>query len=149
MSPRKHSEKLDTESDTGHGYGHGRCRRRRRVRIIIVVFRNFLSEQIFCIFLSYFSESSTESEEAAAVKRQLKAKRRQLQSLLTQVVFPRGFSGKYLDDNFNTNIYPDTEKAVEVMKKIIEDVPNGKSSKESRKRQRSQKPKRSKKLKKI
>ncbi|XP_032665529.1 ATP-dependent RNA helicase ddx24 [Odontomachus brunneus] len=93
-------------------------------------------------------DESPESEEAAALKRQLKAKRRQLQSLLTQVVFPRGFSGKYLDDNVSTNIYPDTEKAVEVMKKVIKDIPNGKSSKESRKRQYSQKPKKSKKLKK-
>ncbi|XP_014484727.1 PREDICTED: ATP-dependent RNA helicase DDX24 [Dinoponera quadriceps] len=94
-------------------------------------------------------ESSTESEEAAALKRQLKAKKHQLQSLLTKVVFPRGFSGKYFDENFGTNIYPDTEKAVEVMRKVIEDVPDQKCSEGSRKRQRSQKPKTSKKLKKV
>ncbi|EFN81150.1 ATP-dependent RNA helicase DDX24 [Harpegnathos saltator] len=103
-------------------------------------------------------ESSIELEEAAALKRQLKAKRRQLQSLLTKVVFPKGFSGKYYDDNLSTNIYPDTEKAVEVMKKII-DVPDKKYNERPlkavavnerpRKRQRSQNPKKSKKFKKI
>lgn len=63
------------------------------------------------------------------------------------MVFPRGFSGKYLDDDLGTNIYPNTEKAVEVMKKVI-DIPDEKYSEVSRKRRRSQKPKKSKKLKK-
>lgn len=88
-------------------------------------------------------------EEDATIKRQLKAKKRQLQSLLTQTVFPKGFSGKYLDDNFDINIHPDTEKAVEVMKKVIENVPDKKCSNGSQKRQRSQKLRKTKKLKKI
>ncbi|KAL6441322.1 hypothetical protein ACFW04_003521 [Cataglyphis niger] len=66
------------------------------------------------------NESSTESEEAAALRRQLKLKRNQLRSLLSKPVFPKGFSGKYLDDNLNIDPAQDTEKAIEVMKKAIE-----------------------------
>ncbi|EFN74688.1 ATP-dependent RNA helicase DDX24 [Camponotus floridanus] len=69
-------------------------------------------------------ESSTESEEAAALKRQLKAKKNHLRSLLSKPVFPRGFSGKYLDDNLKIDPAQDTEKAIEVMKKVIENNPD-------------------------
>jgi len=72
------------------------------------------------------NESSTESEEAAALRRQLKVKKNQLRSLLSKPVFPRGFSGKYLDDNLNIDPAQDTEKAIEVMKKVIENNPGKK-----------------------
>ncbi|KAG5324186.1 DDX24 helicase, partial [Acromyrmex heyeri] len=87
-------------------------------------------------------ESSTESEEAAAaIKRQLKAKQNQLRSLLSKPVFPKGFSGKYLDANLNIDVAQDTQKAIEVMKKVIEN--NTDKSKDSnatsQKRQHTQK----------
>ncbi|XP_018306369.1 ATP-dependent RNA helicase ddx24, partial [Mycetomoellerius zeteki] len=95
-------------------------------------------------------ESSTESEEAAALRRQLKAKKNQLRSLLSKPVFPKGFSGKYLDANLNVDVAQDAQKAIEVMKKIIEN--NTEKSKDSnatsQKRQRTQKL-RSKKIKRL
>ncbi|KYN21126.1 PREDICTED: ATP-dependent RNA helicase DDX24 [Trachymyrmex cornetzi] len=95
-------------------------------------------------------ESSTESEEAAALRRQLKAKKNQLRSLLSKPVFPKGFSGKYLDTNLNVDVTQDAQKAIEVMKKVIEN--NTDKSKDSnatsQKRQHTQKL-RSKKLKKT
>lgn len=108
----------------------------------------------FCIInyllIFYFSES-TESEEAAALRRQLKTKKNQLRSLLSKPIFPRGFSGKYLDDNLNIDIVQDAQKAIEVMKKVIED--NADKSKDNntvfQKRQHSQESKRFKKLKKT
>lgn len=81
------------------------------------------------ILFFHFSESPTESEEAAALRRQLKVKKNQLQSLLSKPVFPRGFSGKYLDDNLKIDPAQDTEKAIEVMKKVIEN--NSDKSKEN------------------
>ncbi|XP_070165605.1 ATP-dependent RNA helicase DDX24 [Polyergus mexicanus] len=87
------------------------------------------------------NELSTESEEAAALRRQLKVKRNHLRSLLSKPVFPKGFSGKYLDDNLNIDPAQDTEKAIEVMKKAIEN--NSRKTKEnnivSQKRERLQK----------
>lgn len=69
-----------------------------------------------------------------------------MRSLLSKPVFPKGFSGKYLDDNLNIDSAQDTEKAIEVMKKAIEN--NSRKRKEnnivSQKRKRLQK-----KLKKI
>ncbi|XP_029160128.1 DEAD-box ATP-dependent RNA helicase 13-like [Nylanderia fulva] len=67
-------------------------------------------------------ESSTELEEAAALRRQLKVKKNQLQSQLSKPVFPKGFSGKYLDDNLNIDPAQNTEKAIEVMKKVIKNL---------------------------
>lgn len=43
--------------------------------------------------------------------------------MLSKPVFPRGFSGKYLDDNLNIDPAQDTEKAIEVMKKVIKNNP--------------------------
>lgn len=73
----------------------------------------------YYLFFFYFSESSTESEEVAALRRLLKVKKNQLQFLLSKPVFPKGFSGKYLDDNVNTDPAQNTEKAIEVMKRVI------------------------------
>jgi len=90
-------------------------------------------------------------EEAATLKRQLKAKKHQLQSLLSKTVFPKGFSGKYLDDNLKVDLTQNTEKAVEVMKKVIKTNPS-KSEEDSvapQKRQRPQNSKRRKRFKKA
>ncbi|XP_012522780.2 ATP-dependent RNA helicase ddx24 [Monomorium pharaonis] len=86
-------------------------------------------------------ESSTESEETAALRRQLKAKKNQLRSLLSKPVFPKGFSGKYLDDNLTIDVTQDAQKAIEVMRKVIEnDIHKSKGSKITfQKRQSSQK----------
>lgn len=62
-------------------------------------------------------ESSTESEERAALRRHLKAKKSQLRFLLSKPVFPKGFSGKYYDDNLTIDMTQDAQKAIEVMKK--------------------------------
>lgn len=112
-------------------------------------FFRFFHYKLSTLFL--FSESSTESEEAAALRRQLKAKKNQLRSLLSKPIFPKGFSGKYLDDNLNVNIVQDAQKAIEVMKKVIEDnIDKNKDSNAAfQKKQRPQKSKRSKKLKKT
>lgn len=103
------------------------------------------------VFCSLFdSESSTESEEAAALKRQLKAKKYQLKSLLTKPIFPKGFSSKYLDTNVSVDLPQNAEKAIEVMKKVIDNSDkNKKSNAASKKRQKPQKSKRFKKFKKA
>jgi len=108
----------------------------------------------FCItnylLIFHFSESSTESEEAAALRRQLKTKKNQLRSLLSKPIFPRGFSGKYLDDNLNIDIVQDAQKAIEVMKKVIEDnTDKSKDNNTKIKKRHPQELKRSKKLKKT
>ncbi|EZA59290.1 hypothetical protein DMN91_008515 [Ooceraea biroi] len=97
------------------------------------------------------NESSAESEEAAALKRYLKAKKRQLQSLLSKPVFPKGFSGKYLDDDLKIGLAQDTEKAVEVMKNVMKANPGKveESNVVSRKRRRPQNSKRRKRFKKA
>lgn len=73
-----------------------------------------------------------------------------MRSLLSKPVFPKGFSGKYLDANLNVDVAQDAQKAIEVMKKIIEN--NTEKSKDSnatsQKRQRTQKL-RSKKIKRL
>jgi len=85
------------------------------------------------------------------LRRQLKAKKNQLRFLLSKPVFPKGFSGKYLDDNLNVDVAQNAQKAIEVMKNVIEN--NTDKSKDDnaafQKRQHTQKSKRSKKLKKT
>ncbi|XP_012232773.2 ATP-dependent RNA helicase DDX24 [Linepithema humile] len=96
------------------------------------------------------NESSTESEETAALKRQLKVKKHQLKSLLTKPVFPKGFSTKYLDTNVNVDLAQNAEKAIEVMKKVIDDSDKSKKSNvASKKRQKPQKSENCKKFKKA
>lgn len=119
--------------------------------MLFVFFFDFCIINYLPCFL--FSESSTESEEAAALRRQLKAKKSQLRSLLSKPIFPKGFSGKYFDDNLNINIVQDAQKAIDVMKKVIEDnTDNTDKSKDSNaaiQKKYPQKSKRSKKLKKT
>ncbi|XP_046738712.1 ATP-dependent RNA helicase DDX24 isoform X2 [Diprion similis] len=68
-------------------------------------------------------ESTMEVQESADLKRQLKARRRQLKSLLTKPLFPKGFSGKYLDSSIEFQLDQGAQKAVDVMKHAIEEKP--------------------------
>ncbi|XP_078036621.1 ATP-dependent RNA helicase DDX24 isoform X2 [Augochlora pura] len=68
-------------------------------------------------------ELESESREMANLKHQLKIKRRHLESLLSKPLFPKGFSGKYLDTNMEFTLVDDNEKAVNIMKKVIEEIP--------------------------
>lgn len=82
------------------------------------------------------------------MKRELKAKERQLQSLLSKPVFPKGFSGKYFNNNLATSIYQDEEKAIEVMRKAMKDT-SGKNNEDSVGSQKKLQPQKSKKSKKL
>lgn len=64
-----------------------------------------------------------ETKEVADLKHQLKIKKHQLASLLSKPLFPKGFSGKYLDTNIELKLAKDNKKAVDIMKKVIEDIP--------------------------
>ncbi|XP_046417990.1 ATP-dependent RNA helicase DDX24 [Neodiprion fabricii] len=68
-------------------------------------------------------ESTMEVQESADLKRQLKARRRQLKSLLAKPLFPKGFSGKYLDSSIEFQLDQGAQKAVDVMKQAIEEKP--------------------------
>ncbi|XP_066590951.1 ATP-dependent RNA helicase DDX24 [Prorops nasuta] len=68
-------------------------------------------------------DSSMETKEAADLKRQLKARKNRLASLLSKPLFPKGFSGRYLDMNLNLNVTDNENKAIDIMKKIIEENP--------------------------
>ncbi|XP_076230971.1 ATP-dependent RNA helicase DDX24 [Calliopsis andreniformis] len=80
-------------------------------------------------------EVELETKEMADLKHQLKIKRHQLASLISKPLFPKQFSGKYLDTNIQLELTEDNEKAVDVMKKIIEEIPEKK--KERNKKSRS------------
>lgn len=69
-----------------------------------------------------------ESDETARLQRQLKAKKHELNALLSQPLFPKGFSGKYLDMNVDCSMPGETNKAIEIMKKAIEENPSKKKS---------------------
>ncbi|KAK0181215.1 hypothetical protein PV327_003517 [Microctonus hyperodae] len=72
-------------------------------------------------------ETTMECKESADLKRQLKIKRKQLSSLLSKPLFPKGFSGKFLDTNINLEqLQPHNKTAVEIMKKVIDDNTNKK-----------------------
>ncbi|KAK0097218.1 hypothetical protein PV326_002874 [Microctonus aethiopoides] len=67
-------------------------------------------------------ETTMECKESADLKRQLKMKRKRLSSLLSKPLFPKGFSGKFLDTNINLEqLQPNSKTAVEIMKKVIDD----------------------------
>ncbi|XP_011305135.1 ATP-dependent RNA helicase DDX24 [Fopius arisanus] len=74
-------------------------------------------------------ESTMESKESAELRRQLKRKRQQLRILLLKPLFPKGFSGKYLEMNTNVQIMQENQTAVQVMKKAIDENPRGKQKK--------------------
>ncbi|XP_043518935.1 ATP-dependent RNA helicase DDX24 [Frieseomelitta varia] len=66
---------------------------------------------------------TTEMKETADLKHHLKIKKRQLASLMSKTIFPKGFSGKYPDISTEFKLNEDHQKAVDVMKKVIEEIP--------------------------
>lgn len=64
-----------------------------------------------------------ENKEVADAKRSLKVKNTILSKLLNKPVFPKGFSGKYLDSSIRTSLQQDSQKAIDVMKLAIEQNP--------------------------
>ncbi|KOX77239.1 ATP-dependent RNA helicase DDX24 [Melipona quadrifasciata] len=66
---------------------------------------------------------TTEMKEIADLKHRLKIKKHQLSSLTSKTIFPKGFSGKYPDINTEFKLNEDHQKAVDVMKKAIEEIP--------------------------
>lgn len=74
-------------------------------------------------------ESTMESKEIADLRRLLKTKKHRLASLLSKPLFPKGFSGKYPDINVDYRFKEDHLKAVDVMKKAIEESPKKKIKK--------------------
>lgn len=69
---------------------------------------------------------AVEMEEKATLKYQLKKKKHQLASLMSKTLFPKGFSGKYADVNIELKLNDDNQKAVDIMKKVIEEIPKKK-----------------------
>lgn len=76
---------------------------------------------------------AAEMEETATLKYQLKKKKHQLASLMSKMLFPKGFSGKYPDVNIEYKLNDDNQKAIDVMKKVIEEIPK-------KKKERNKKP---------
>ncbi|XP_033318624.1 ATP-dependent RNA helicase DDX24 isoform X2 [Bombus bifarius] len=76
---------------------------------------------------------AAEMEETASLKYQLKKKKHQLASLMSKMLFPKGFSGKYPDVNIEYKLNNDNQKAIDVMKKVIEEIPK-------KKKERNKKP---------
>lgn len=64
-----------------------------------------------------------EVKEMADLKRKLKGKRGHLASLLKKPLFPKNFSGKYLDASLELSLGQNSQKAIDVMKKAIDDYP--------------------------
>lgn len=64
-----------------------------------------------------------EVKEIADLKRSLKIKRNQLSSLTRRPLFPKNFSGKYLDTSLETSLDQNSQKAIDVMKKAIDEYP--------------------------
>ncbi|OAD59683.1 ATP-dependent RNA helicase DDX24, partial [Eufriesea mexicana] len=75
---------------------------------------------------------ATEIKETADLKRQLKIKKRQLESLMSKVLFPKGFSGKYPDVNIEFKLNTENQKAIDIMKKVIEEIPKEKKERNKR-----------------
>lgn len=66
---------------------------------------------------------TTEMKETADLKHYLKIKKHQLASLMSKTIFPKGFSGKYPDISTEFKLNEDHQKAVDMMKKVIEEIP--------------------------
>ncbi|KOC64990.1 ATP-dependent RNA helicase DDX24 [Habropoda laboriosa] len=64
-------------------------------------------------------DEAMETKETADLKHHLKIKKRQLASLMSKPLFPKGFSGKYPDINMDVEFKEDNQKAVDIMKKNI------------------------------
>lgn len=71
-------------------------------------------------------DSELRIKEQADLKHQLKIKKHQLTSLMSKLLFPKGFSGKYPDVNIELKLDEDNQKAIDVMKRVIEEIPKKK-----------------------
>lgn len=60
-----------------------------------------------------------EDKDSADLRRQLKSKKTQLSKHMSRPLFPKGFSGKYLDGTLELQIQQTSQTAVELMKKSI------------------------------
>ncbi|XP_060829180.1 ATP-dependent RNA helicase DDX24 isoform X2 [Bombus pascuorum] len=74
---------------------------------------------------------AAEMEEKASLKHQLKKKKHQLALLMSKTLFPKGFSGKYPDVNIELKLNDDNQKAIDIMKKAIEEIPKKKKERNS------------------
>ncbi|XP_001604682.1 ATP-dependent RNA helicase DDX24 [Nasonia vitripennis] len=74
-------------------------------------------------------ETTMEVKEMADLKRKLKGKRAHLASLLKKPLFPKNFSGKFLDTSLELSLNQNSQKAIDVMKKAIDDYPKLKKKK--------------------
>ncbi|CAK9801225.1 ATP-dependent RNA helicase DDX24 [Anthophora quadrimaculata] len=82
-------------------------------------------------------EVALETKETADLKHHLKVKKRQLASLMSKPLFPKGFSGKYPDMNTEFNLKEDDKKAVDVMKKVIEEIPQKKKERNKKSKKKN------------
>ncbi|CAK9823763.1 ATP-dependent RNA helicase DDX24 [Anthophora retusa] len=82
-------------------------------------------------------EVALETKETADLKHHLKIKKRQLASLMSKPLFPKGFSGKYPDMNIEFNLKEDDKKAVDVMKKVIEEIPQKKKERNKKSKKKN------------
>lgn len=85
----------------------------------LLVFVFFFATKI----ILFFRELELGMKETADLKHQLKIKKYQLTSLILKPLFPKGFSGKYPDSNIEFGLIEDNQKAVDVMRKAIEEIP--------------------------
>ena len=64
-----------------------------------------------------------EVKEKADIKQFLKAKKSQLTNLLKKPLFPKNYSGKFLNSSHELSLDQNTQRAIDVMKKAIEEYP--------------------------
>ena len=62
-----------------------------------------------------------DDKQSADLRKSLKIKRGQLRSLISKPLFPKGFSGKYPEVNLELCLEQNSEKAIDVMKKSIQE----------------------------
>lgn len=74
----------------------------------------------------FYRDLELRIKEQADLKHQLKIKKRQLTLLMSKLLFPKGFSGKYPNVNIELKLNEDNQKAIDVMKKVIEEIPQKK-----------------------
>lgn len=83
------------------------------------------------IFFFYRSETTMEDKDSAILRRHLKCKKAQLSKLMSKPLFPKGFSGKYLDGSLELQLQQNNQTAVELMKKSIDENPKARKSRTS------------------
>lgn len=88
----------------------------------------------------FYSTDDVDAVEKAALKKTLKTKKNQLENLIEKPLFPKNFSGKYLDVDLNISLSQNTQKAIEIMKQAVNEFPKLKKEsapKESQKSKRA------------